>query len=81
MIIKRDLTKVLERFSKFPAIAMLGPRQSGKTTLVKDYFNKHVYFSLEDPEVLAFVTQDPKGSVFFDNSSLKMRFKCSFTCV
>ena len=60
MIVKRALTKVLERFSRFPAIAVLGPRQSGKTTLVRDYFNRHVYSSLEDPEVLAFVTQDPK---------------------
>ena len=57
---KRSLTKVLKRFAKFPAVVLLGPRQSGKTTLVKDTFKKHVYVTLEDPETLEFVTQDPK---------------------
>jgi uncharacterized protein len=60
MIIKRDLHKTLESFSKFPVVVLLGPRQSGKTTLVKETFKKHAYVTLEDPEVLAFVTQDPK---------------------
>lgn len=60
MIAKRDLSQTLTRFSKFPAIGLLGPRQSGKTTLAKAFFKQHAYFSLEDPEVLDFVTQDPK---------------------
>ena len=30
----RDLAETLKRYAKFPAVALLGPRQSGKTTLV-----------------------------------------------
>ena len=50
----------LNRFSKFPVVVLLGPRQSGKTTLVKNTFKKHIYVSLEDPENLSFITKDPK---------------------
>lgn len=60
MIAKRDITPALKRFSKFPVVVILGPRQSGKTTLAKEAFKKHVYVTLEDPEVLDFVTKDPK---------------------
>ena len=34
----------------FPVITVLGPRQSGKTTLVKSYFKDYSYINLEDPE-------------------------------
>jgi predicted AAA+ superfamily ATPase len=60
MIATRDLEKTLKRFSKFPVVVLLGPRQSGKTTLVKKTFPQHMYLTLEDPEILAFVTEDPK---------------------
>lgn len=60
MILRRDLEKILKQFAKFPAIALLGPRQSGKTTLSKEIFKKHVYVTLEDPEILSYITQDPK---------------------
>lgn len=60
MIAKRELTKVFKRFAKFPVIVLLGPRQSGKTTLVRETFSKHTYVTLEDPEILNFVLTDPK---------------------
>lgn len=60
MILKRDLTSTLKRFSKFPVVVLLGPRQSGKTTLVKEVFKKYAYFSLEDPAVLDFVLTDAR---------------------
>ena len=47
-MITRDLGKVLLDFAKFPAVAILGPRQSGKTTLAKAMFPHHRYFSFED---------------------------------
>lgn len=37
-----------ERLKQFPAVALLGPRQSGKTTLAKT-LSRH-YFDLEQPE-------------------------------
>lgn len=60
MILKRDIRQTLERFSKFPVVALLGPRQSGKTTLVKNHFKKHKYVNLEDPESREFIKSDPK---------------------
>jgi predicted AAA+ superfamily ATPase len=43
--IPRSLEKVLEKaVSEFPAIVLTGPRQSGKTTLLKKKFG-HQHFS------------------------------------
>lgn len=58
---KRDLEDTLLRFSKFPVVALLGPRQSGKTTLVKKVFKDHAFVSLENPQLRAFALQDPQG--------------------
>jgi predicted AAA+ superfamily ATPase len=55
----RDLAKVLKRYSKFPVVAILGPRQSGKTTLAKKHFKKHLYVNLENLELRAFALEDP----------------------
>lgn len=60
MFIKRDISKVLREYAKFPVIAFLGPRQSGKTTLVTNAFPKHTYISFEDPELRAYAEADPK---------------------
>lgn len=61
MFIARDLQATLRRFAKFPVVVLLGPRQSGKTTLAQHTFAKHTYFSLEDPTVLKHIASDPKG--------------------
>ena len=60
MFFKRDLSKVFVRYTKFPVIAVLGPRQSGKTTLARNYFKKHLYVNLENPEFRSFAMEDPK---------------------
>ena len=44
-----------------PAVAITGPRQSGKTTLARLSFPRHSYVNLEDPDERAFATDDPKG--------------------
>ncbi len=59
MYFKRDLTKVFSRYTKFPVIAILGPRQSGKTTITKKAFAKHAYVNLENPEYRSFAREDP----------------------
>ena len=46
---------------KFPVITLTGPRQSGKTTLIKAVFNDLPYVSLEDPDVRQFALSDPRG--------------------
>lgn len=60
-MIYRDLEKSLLRYNKFPVVGVFGPRQSGKTTLVKKYYNKHKYLNLEDPDIREFAEQDPRG--------------------
>ncbi len=58
---KRDLKASLVRGAKFPVVVVLGPRQSGKTTLVRSVFKKHSYISFEDPAIREFAASDPRG--------------------
>ncbi len=61
-MIKRTLSENLLRSVKtMPVIAITGPRQSGKTTLVKDTFADYPYVTLEDLEIRQFARSDPKG--------------------
>ncbi len=62
VMIKRSLTKKLEYLSKkYPVVSVVGPRQSGKTTLIKNVFKNKPYVSLEIPEMLAYAENDPRG--------------------
>ena len=45
----------------FPGVFLTGPRQSGKTTLLKMTFPEHQYISLENPHTLDAVQFDPVG--------------------
>lgn len=59
---KRDLYNLLKTDGvKFPVIGLLGPRQSGKTTLLKSLFPSYSYISLESPDMLEQVESDPRG--------------------
>lgn len=46
---------------KFPVVSLTGPRQSGKTTLLKNVFPRKPYVSLEDIDARQFATEDPRG--------------------
>lgn len=53
---------VLESAGEFPAVVLTGPRQSGKTTLLKYLFgDSYGYVSLELPDVRAAALADPRG--------------------
>lgn len=46
---------------QFRAVAVVGPRQSGKTTLVRMTFPDKEYVSLENPDTRNFALEDPRG--------------------
>lgn len=61
-MIKRQQEKViLSLVNKYPILALTGPRQSGKTTLLKNIFPKYGYISLEDIDNRTFAIEDPKA--------------------
>jgi predicted AAA+ superfamily ATPase len=47
--------------SQFKAIAIVGPRQSGKTTLARTVFPDKQYVSLENLDNRLFATEDTRG--------------------
>ena len=54
MLIIRNLASQLRnRLKKSPAIAILGPRQVGKTTLAKDLSSDYIYLDMENPRDVA----------------------------
>lgn len=59
----RILTNTIQRALKtFPAIVVTGPRQSGKTTLLRYYLRTtHAYVNLEDPDTRIRAKEDPRG--------------------
>lgn len=60
--ITRDLEDHLKRMAeKFPVVTITGPRQSGKTTLVRHAFPQKKYVSCEDPDIQIYAAQDPRG--------------------
>jgi predicted AAA+ superfamily ATPase len=61
MIIQRTAGEKLKQLAiGFPAVAVIGPRQSGKTTLVRDIFPDIPYTLLEDPDTRRFAEEDPR---------------------
>lgn len=60
--IPRTLSAEIELSSaEYPVLTLIGPRQSGKTTLVREQFVDHAYANLEDPELRTFAQKDPKA--------------------
>ncbi|HDQ14363.1 MAG TPA: ATP-binding protein [Sediminispirochaeta sp.] len=59
MIPRKIETHVKSMFSLYPVITITGPRQSGKTTLVKTCFPQLPYRNLEHPETRQFAREDP----------------------
>lgn len=58
-MIEREMANVLKRrASEFPVVTITGPRQSGKTTLVRACFPRHDYVNLEDPETRELAEND-----------------------
>ena len=61
-MIERTLAaKMISLAQKFQMITLTGPRQSGKTTLVRAAFPALPYISLEEPDIRQFALTDPRG--------------------
>lgn len=62
MNIKRNISvKIKDALGKYPIVAIIGPRQSGKTTLCQLLKPKFTYVNLEDISLRSFAKEDPKG--------------------
>jgi len=61
MIIRKITSQLLQAAEGYPVVTIIGPRQSGKTTLAKLTFPDYQYCSLEDPDIRAFALSDPRA--------------------
>lgn len=62
MLIPRRIKTHLDKLTRFfPAVSVTGPRQAGKTTLLRDLYPDYTYLSLEKPQVRAEVRANPDG--------------------
>lgn len=58
----REIEKKIQELSKeYPVLVVYGPRQSGKSTLVKNIFKHHEYVNLENLDDREFATNDPRA--------------------
>lgn len=61
-MIQRELTdKIRQMAEKFPIVTLTGPRQSGKSTLLRTMFPDYKYVSLENLDSREFAITDPRG--------------------
>ncbi|MBS1579171.1 MAG: ATP-binding protein [Bacteroidetes bacterium] len=61
MIQRAAIERLLKLANSFRSVAVVGPRQSGKTTLCRKSFPTKPYISLENPDILEFATKDPRA--------------------
>lgn len=61
MIIREITQELIESATEYPVVTVLGPRQSGKTTLVRMTFPDKPYYSMENPDVRMAAETDPRG--------------------
>lgn len=69
---KREIEATINRFlAIFPAIALTGPRQSGKSTTLKQvFYPNYEYLTFDDPLLVEFFHNDPEGFIKKYNSKI-----------
>ena len=61
-MIRRNLETSIRIYSReYPVVAIVGPRQSGKTTLARYMFPEHKYLSMENLDIRHMAQDDPRG--------------------
>ncbi len=60
----RQITTSIQKIiTQYPIVAVTGPRQSGKTTLLQSMFPTYRYVSLENTDMRSFAKDDPAGFI------------------
>jgi hypothetical protein len=60
MIERKIAEKLVQMIAQYPVVSLTGPRQSGKTTLLKKLLPHYRYVSLENPDYWEFAETDPR---------------------
>jgi len=64
MYITREIEALVKKIAGFyPVVTITGPRQSGKTTLIRHLFPEHAYFNLETSDTRDLIMADPRSFV------------------
>ncbi len=61
MVERKLKRQAVELAKKFPVLAVIGPRQAGKTTFVKSVFADKDYVNLEEPDTRQYAQNDPRS--------------------
>lgn len=70
-MIRRTLEFSIKQYSRqYPVVAIVGPRQSGKTTLARHLFPEHKYLSMENLDIRHRAQEDPRG--FLDDYGINL---------
>jgi predicted AAA+ superfamily ATPase len=61
-MIRRNIEPLFRQLAgQYPIVTLVGPRQSGKTTLARMVFPGKPYVTLEDPDMRRFAMEDPRS--------------------
>lgn len=63
MIFREMQEKILTQANQYPFVAITGPRQSGKSTLLRNLFQDYDYVSLEDLDERDLAERDPRAFI------------------
>jgi uncharacterized protein len=61
MFLRKIVSEINTLKTQFRVLTLIGPRQSGKTTLARLAFPDYEYLSLEDPDIRHYASTDPRG--------------------
>jgi len=61
MIPRSSAARIASLASQFPVVLITGPRQAGKTTVVRNLYPDLPYVNLERPDILSLALDDPMG--------------------
>lgn len=71
MYISREIEDQVRKLAGFyPVVTLTGPRQSGKTTLIRHLFPKHAYVNMETRDARDAAQADPKAFVSSRNGPM-----------